>query len=147
MRFWREKSLRRWNPFKTRIPPLSFYYGTVNDKLKFIQNRSKNRFWGKRTTIDHRQGNSTFIYHWFIYIVSDISLQVKQTVNPVHLLYNNNQLLRHIVWAPCDFTLSFSHGFLDRTLLITIFSQNLCEIMWQFWEVIMFFFFIFTQLF
>ena len=26
MRFWREKSLRRWNPFKTRIPPLSFYY-------------------------------------------------------------------------------------------------------------------------
>ena len=23
MRFWREKSLRRWNPFKTRIPPLS----------------------------------------------------------------------------------------------------------------------------
>ena len=26
MRFWGEKSLRRWNPFKTRIPPLSFYY-------------------------------------------------------------------------------------------------------------------------
>ena len=26
MRFWGGKSLRRWNPFKTRIPPLSFYY-------------------------------------------------------------------------------------------------------------------------
>ena len=49
-------------------------YGTVNGELKFIQNRSKNRFWGKRTTIHHRQGNSTFIYHWFIYIVSDTSL-------------------------------------------------------------------------
>ena len=49
-------------------------YGTVNGEFKFIQNRSKNRIWGKRTTIHHRQGNSTFIYHWFIYIVSDISL-------------------------------------------------------------------------
>ena len=26
MRFWRKKSPRRWNPIKTRIPPLSFYY-------------------------------------------------------------------------------------------------------------------------
>ena len=52
----------------------SFYYGTVNGELKFIQNRSKIRFWGKRTTIHHRQDNSTFIYHWFIYIVSDILL-------------------------------------------------------------------------
>ena len=26
MRFWGEKSLRRWNPFKTRIPLLSFLY-------------------------------------------------------------------------------------------------------------------------
>ena len=26
MRFWWENSPRRWNPFKTRIPPLSFYY-------------------------------------------------------------------------------------------------------------------------
>ena len=25
---------------------------------------------------------------------------MKQTVNPVHLLYNNNRLHRHIVWAP-----------------------------------------------
>ena len=25
---------------------------------------------------------------------------MKQTVNPVHLLYNNNRLYRHIVWAP-----------------------------------------------
>ena len=33
MRFFGEKSLRRWNPFKTRIPPLSFLYmeqSTVN---------------------------------------------------------------------------------------------------------------------
>ena len=26
MRFWGEKSPRRWNPFKTRFPPLSFCY-------------------------------------------------------------------------------------------------------------------------
>ena len=26
MRFLGEKSLQRWNPFKTRIPPLSFLY-------------------------------------------------------------------------------------------------------------------------
>ena len=26
----------------------------------------KNRFWGKRTIIYHRQGNSTFVYHRFI---------------------------------------------------------------------------------
>ena len=26
---------------------------------------------------------------------------MKQTVNPVHLLYNNNRLHKHIVWAPC----------------------------------------------
>ena len=25
MRFWGEKLPRRWNPFKTRFPPLSFY--------------------------------------------------------------------------------------------------------------------------
>ena len=29
-------------------------YGTVNGELKFLQDRSKNRFWGKRTTINHR---------------------------------------------------------------------------------------------
>ena len=26
MQFWRGKSPRRWSPFKTRFPPLSFYY-------------------------------------------------------------------------------------------------------------------------
>ena len=62
-------------PFQNKDSSLVLLlYGTVNGELKFIQNRSKNHFWGKRTTIDHRQGNSTFIYHWFIYIVSDISL-------------------------------------------------------------------------
>ena len=62
-------------PFQNKDSSLVLLlYGTVNGELKFIQNRSKNRFWGKRTTIHHRQGNSTFIYHWFIYIVSDISL-------------------------------------------------------------------------
>ena len=29
---------------------------------------------------------------------------MKQTVNSVHLLYNNNRLHRHIVWAPYDVT-------------------------------------------
>ena len=62
-------------PFQNKDSSLVLLlYGTVNCELKFIQNRSKNRFWGKRTTIHHRQGNSTFIYHWFINIVSDISL-------------------------------------------------------------------------
>ena len=60
-------------PFQNKDSSLVLLlYGTVNGELKFIQNRSKNRFWGKRTTIHHRQGNPTFIYHWFIYIVSDI---------------------------------------------------------------------------
>ena len=31
-----------------------------NGDLRILQNRLKNRFWGKRTTIYHRQGNSTF---------------------------------------------------------------------------------------
>ena len=44
MRFWGEKLLPRWNAFKTRIPPFLLLYGTVNGELKFIQNRSKNRF-------------------------------------------------------------------------------------------------------
>ena len=64
IRFGGEKSLRCWNPFKTWIPPLSFLYmeqSTANsNSFKIAQ---KNRFWGKRTTIYHKQGNSTFIYH------------------------------------------------------------------------------------
>ena len=31
-------------PFQNKDSPLSFYQGTVNGELKFIQNRSKNRF-------------------------------------------------------------------------------------------------------
>ena len=45
---------RRWNPFKTRFPPLSFCKTTVNGELKFIQNRSKTTLEAKRTTIHHR---------------------------------------------------------------------------------------------
>ena len=41
MRFSGEKSLRRWNPFKTRIPPSSFH--NSNSQLR-TQNRSKNDF-------------------------------------------------------------------------------------------------------
>ena len=41
MRFWMEKSHRRWNPFETRFPPLSFYYkeqSTANsNSLKIAQ--------------------------------------------------------------------------------------------------------------
>ena len=38
MRFLGEKSLRRWNPFKTRIPPLSlFYYARVNVLRRTLQ--------------------------------------------------------------------------------------------------------------
>ena len=37
MRFWREKSPLRWNRSKQGFHP-------VNSELKFIQNRSKNRF-------------------------------------------------------------------------------------------------------
>ena len=45
MRFWGEKSPRRWNPFKTSFHPcLSIIKNRVNGELKFIQNRSKNRF-------------------------------------------------------------------------------------------------------
>ena len=45
MRFLGEKSPRRWNPFKTRFPPLSFYYkekSTANSNS--FQIAQKNRF-------------------------------------------------------------------------------------------------------
>ena len=54
MRFWWEKSPRRWNPSKQGFHPCPSLIKTVNRELKFIQNRSKNRFWGKRTSIHHR---------------------------------------------------------------------------------------------
>ena len=42
-------------PFQNKDSSLVLLlYGTVNGELKFIQNRSKNRFWGKRTTIHYR---------------------------------------------------------------------------------------------
>ena len=49
IRFWGEKSPRRWNPFKTRFPPLSFYnkeQSTANsNSFKIAQ---KNRFGGQK---------------------------------------------------------------------------------------------------
>ena len=54
MRFYGEKSLRRWSPFKTGIFSLVLLIeGTVNGELKLLQNRSKNRFCGERTTTYH----------------------------------------------------------------------------------------------
>ena len=48
MRFWGEKSPRHWNPFKTRFPPLSFYYkeqSTANpNSFKIAQNRQKDDY-------------------------------------------------------------------------------------------------------
>ena len=38
---------------------------------------------------------------------------MKQTVNPVHLLYNNNRLHKHIVWAPCGSTFTAAS---DKTM-------------------------------
>ena len=43
-------------------PVPSFIGRTVNGKLKILQIRSKNRFWGKRTTIYYRLANLTLIY-------------------------------------------------------------------------------------
>ena len=53
-RFWRILSLRS--------PVPSIISRTVNGKLKILQIRSKNRFWGKRTTIYYRIANLTLIY-------------------------------------------------------------------------------------
>ena len=53
-RFWRILSLRS--------PVPSIISRTVNGKLKILQIRSKNRFWGKRTTIYYRLANLTLIY-------------------------------------------------------------------------------------
>ena len=44
MRFWGKKIAPALEPFQNKDSPLSFYQGTVNGELKFIQNRSKNRF-------------------------------------------------------------------------------------------------------
>ena len=41
MRFLGEKSLQRWNPFKTRIPPFSFYN---SNSQRRTQNCSKDFF-------------------------------------------------------------------------------------------------------
>ena len=55
---------------------------------------------------------------------------MKQTVNPVHLLYNNNRLHKQIVWAPCDETLcrmfdisSQTKSFLKEKLRMQILSS------------------------
>ena len=41
---------------------ISLISRTVNGNLKILQIRSKNRFWGKRTTIYYRVANLTLIY-------------------------------------------------------------------------------------
>ena len=53
----------------------------------------------------------------FIYIVSDIVLWVRQTVNLVHLLSHNNRLHKQMVWAPygCFLIGNFSCKF-DRRI-------------------------------
>ena len=75
-RFWGEKSLRRWNPFKTRIPPLSFYYMeqlTANSiSFKIAQ---KTAFEAKgRLLTTGKVIQRLFIIDLYTYIVSDISL-------------------------------------------------------------------------
>ena len=45
MRFWGEKIAPALEPFQNKDSSLVLlFYGTVNVELKFIQNRSKNRF-------------------------------------------------------------------------------------------------------
>ena len=36
--------------------------------------------------------------------IGELARRLKQTVNPVHLLYDNNRLHKHIVWALCGLT-------------------------------------------
>ena len=40
---------------------------------------------------------------------------MKQTVNPVHLLSNNNRLHKQIVWAPCVFTTQNNSPLTEKT--------------------------------
>ena len=50
MQFLGEKSLRGWSPFKTRIPPLSFYYkeqSMANSNSQTPSNCSKTTFEAK----------------------------------------------------------------------------------------------------
>ena len=41
---------------------------------------------------------------------------MRQTVNPVHLLQNNNRLHKQIVWAPCG----YDGGRLGRVKIVTL---------------------------
>ena len=67
---WKRSNVIFWGNIAPALGPFQnknssfvlLLLGTVNSELKLLQNGSKNRFWGKRTTIIHRQGNSTFIY-------------------------------------------------------------------------------------
>ena len=46
------------------------------------------------------------IYHWSMGIFSDTSLQMMQTVNPVHIRCMYNRLHKQIVWPPCGWTIT-----------------------------------------
>ena len=49
---------------------------------------------------------------------------MKQTVNPVHLLYNNNRLHRHIVWAPYDIIQLSGHKNLQSVTNYSVVSEK-----------------------
>ena len=55
MPFYGEKNAPALEPFQNKDSSLVLQLlGTVNGELKLLQNCSKKRFWGKRTTIYHR---------------------------------------------------------------------------------------------
>ena len=49
-----ESNIRMKELYPISLSSTFFSLDCVNGELKLIQNRLKNRFWGKRTTIHHR---------------------------------------------------------------------------------------------
>ena len=67
--------------------------GTVNGELKLLQNRSKKRFWGKRTTIYHKQGI-------MIYIHSQRYIAIGEANGKSTTIYYKITPATQIVWRP-----------------------------------------------
>ena len=92
-----EKSPRRWNPFKTRFPPLSFYYkeqSTANSNSFKIAQKTAFEAKGRLYT------SGEVIQRLFII---DLYTQLGEANGKSSTFAINNRLPRQIVWAPCGF--------------------------------------------
>ena len=69
MPFWEKKTLRHWSPFKTWIPPLSFYYkeqSTANSNSFKIAQKTAFEVKGRLYTTSHNKVVSNLYLMWAI---------------------------------------------------------------------------------